>query len=76
MKTPREKYQNDANYHRMVDSMAHMIEQAHFTPSEVREMAVLACILYEERHIREFPYNEDVDKALNFLHGWTDKHRS
>ncbi len=49
MKTPREKYQNDPNYHTCVSHMVQMIERAHFTPSEMREMAVLACTIYEHR---------------------------
>jgi hypothetical protein len=49
MMTLREKYTNDVRYHTMVEVMADLIERCEFTPSEVREMAVLACILYEER---------------------------
>ena len=35
----------------LVDNLAVMIEQAQFTPMEVREAAMLAQILYEERHL-------------------------
>jgi hypothetical protein len=49
MKTLREKYLSDPYYHTMVDTLVDFIERCQFTPSEIREMAVLACIIYEER---------------------------
>jgi hypothetical protein len=49
MKTPQEKYQNDSKYRRLVDAIEGLIHQAEFTPSEAREAAMFACILYEER---------------------------
>jgi len=48
MKTPREKYLNDPHYHALVDSLVTLITQCEMTPSEVREAAILACIIYEE----------------------------
>lgn len=50
MKSPKEKYENDINYHKAVDAMEAAIHQGHFTPSEMREMAVLASIHYELRY--------------------------
>ncbi len=47
MKTPEEKYMNDPQYARLVDTLESFIRQAQFTPSEVREAAMLACIKYE-----------------------------
>jgi hypothetical protein len=47
MKTPQEKYQNDPKYRMLVDTMENLIHQAEFTPSEVREAAMFACIKYE-----------------------------
>lgn len=52
MKSPREKYQNDPMYAALVNSLWSMIEAAEMTPSEVREAAILACTLYEERKPR------------------------
>ena len=51
MKTAREKYLHDPEYHRLVDHMVKMIIDLHFTPSEMREAAMLASIIYEERKI-------------------------
>lgn len=49
MKTPREKYRNDNMYRVLVDMMVEQINQCNYTPSEMREAAVLASIIYEER---------------------------
>ena len=49
MKTPKEKYANDHNYRRLVDMLEALIVQAEFTPSEIREACVLACINHEYR---------------------------
>lgn len=49
MKTPQEKYNNDPKYRMLVDTMENLIHQAEFTPSEVREAAMFACIQYESR---------------------------
>lgn len=49
MKTPKEKYLNDNHYRTMVDMMVSCIDKCNFTPSELREMAILASIIYEEK---------------------------
>ena len=81
MKTPREKYLNDAHYHQLVEAMHAQIDACHFTPSEMREAAVLACILYEERHIRAFSIRmaeipKEVKTALNVMHEFTTSYES
>ena len=73
MKTPREKYQNDPAYARLVEFLAGEIDRAHYTPSELREAATFACILYQERvgpALTSRP--DDINKALEFLHEWAD----
>lgn len=67
MKTPREKYMNDPEYHQLVDMLEHFVEQARFTPSELREAAVLACINYEMRHVRERTIDPRAEDAFRIL---------
>jgi len=43
----RYRYQNDAKFKSLVDSMEAFIQHADFTPSEVREASMLASIHYE-----------------------------
>lgn len=73
MRTPREKYLNDAIYATLVDTMCAHIHACHYTPSEMREAAVLACILYEEHRIRPMgiPFSKGIEDALNKIHEWT-----
>jgi hypothetical protein len=67
MKTPREKYMNDPEYNHLVQTLEQMIEQARFTPSELREAVVLACINYEMRHVRDMSIDPYVEDALRTL---------
>jgi hypothetical protein len=48
----RRAYQHDPFYHQAVDCMMNMIIQLHASPAEVREMAMFACILFEETNAR------------------------
>lgn len=74
MKTPREKYMNDPTYSRLVDTICAFIHKAQFTPSEVREAAILACIIYEERRLptTQIKISKEVEQSLAILHNWTD----
>jgi len=67
MKTPREKFMNDPEYHHLVCMLEQFIEHAQFTPSELREACVLACINYEMRHVRERSINPRVEEAFKTL---------
>jgi hypothetical protein len=75
MKTPREKFQNDPEYNNLVCMLEHFIEEARFTPSELREACVLASINYEMRHVRERTIDPRVDDALRILDEFTAKSR-
>lgn len=48
--SPKDRYENDAQYKKLCDTIESLIHSAHFTPSEVRECAVMASIHYEMRH--------------------------
>ena len=77
MKTPREKYMNDPEYHSLVNMLEQVIEQARFTPSELREACILASINYEMRHVRDTStasYREAED-ALRILECFANRRR-
>jgi hypothetical protein len=52
MMSTTERYRTDAMFRQLVDMLYAQIDHATFTPSEIREAAMLAHILYEERRIR------------------------
>lgn len=71
MNTPECRYMNDAMYRATVDMMEGLIHEAQFTPSEIREMAVLAAIHYELNRVR--PYTvipSEVNNAFHILDKW------
>jgi hypothetical protein len=65
MRSVRDRYLTDAVFHQLVDTLHALISQAEFTPTEIREAAMLAQILYEER--RGFTTNLDRDLQLKRL---------
>ena len=68
MKTPKEKYANDNNYRRLVDMLEALIVQAEFTPSEIREACVLACINHEYRRRRSpIIFTEEAATVMGIL---------
>lgn len=75
MKTPREKYMNDPEYHHLVQLMESFIERARFTPSELREACVLASINYEMRHVRESQIEPEVLHAFEILDRFTTRRK-
>lgn len=47
-----DRYRADAHFRQLVDALYQHIDHAEFSPTEIREAAMLAHILYEERRIR------------------------
>lgn len=75
MKTPRDRYLNDPEYHQLVDMLEHFVETARFSPSELREAAVFACINYEMRHVRERTIDPRAEDAFRILDEFTTRPR-
>ena len=67
MQTPREKYQNDAEYNQLVTLLEGFIEQARFTPSELREACMLASINYEMRMPQRYLVDTETLRAIDVL---------
>jgi len=69
MKTLRERYLYDPEFKTLVDLMTAHIQRANFTPSEMRQAAILASIIYEERNLHRMVFVEkDVEEALEVIH--------
>ena len=68
MKTPEEKYTTDPNYRLLVDTLEALIVKAEFTPSEIREACMLACIRHEHyRRIRPVVISAEAARAMEVL---------
>jgi hypothetical protein len=69
MQNIQQKYENDSSYKSCVDMMVSFLYQNQFTPSEMREMATYACMLYEIHNpsLRFFPITEEVEMSLRLL---------
>lgn len=49
MISPEQRYLSDPHFKVLVDTMVAYIQEAKFTPSELREAAIFAAIIYETR---------------------------
>ena len=54
-----ERYLNDPAFHQLVDMMLATIRQGQFTPTEIREAAMLAQIRFEETNLRPIVFTRD-----------------
>lgn len=51
--SPAERYRRDPHFATLVDTLqAHMLDPAHYTPTELREAVMLAAIMFEDRRMR------------------------
>jgi hypothetical protein len=50
--TVEERYQNDPEFHSLVDLLYKFVANGHFTPTELREAVILAATKYEMTHLR------------------------
>ena len=53
MKTGKDRYLNDNEFRMLVDHLENFIRESKYTPSEIRDASMLACIHFEMR--RPFP---------------------
>jgi len=76
MITKEEKYRNDVEFRSLVDILESYVHSAKYTPSEIREACILACIHHEMHHIQihTFPAEkvlpEGVVKSLKEIDSW------
>jgi hypothetical protein len=66
MLSPQERYRDDPQFRQLVDWLTAFVHQAAFTPSELREAAILACIRYEQTRIPDLRI-EDQGRAIRHL---------
>ena len=66
MMSPRERYHSDPTFHALVDTMTEYIINCQYTPSEMRDAALLASINYEMHHHRFPAYPKEL---LSWLDG-------
>jgi len=71
MKSPKEKYENDPDYRKVVDILESLVHDGKFTPSEIREMATLASIHNEMRYgFQHYAQTVNVQVAFKILEEW------
>ena len=59
-----ERYMNDPKFHALVDMILSVIMNGEFTPTEIREAAMLAQIRYEEIKPRQTAFTiEDIQRG-------------
>jgi predicted RNA-binding protein associated with RNAse of E/G family len=55
----RERYNEDPAFRMMVDTLTAAMEAGQVTPTEAREAAMLAQIMYEDRHPRPLVFTRE-----------------
>lgn len=63
--TPRDRYHRDPSFKQLVDMLEHLVHKHQFSPSELREAAVLASINYEAVTLRHrVIYQGDASRVV------------
>jgi len=57
MLIPEERYLRDTAFRTIVDMLEHLIREAKYTPTELREACILAAIHYEMTKPRSYHYD-------------------
>jgi hypothetical protein len=72
-RTPQERYDTDNAFRTLVDMMMYQIIQCNYSPSELREAAILAAIQYETIHARPaFLVDGQSMRRVDGYHGRDD----
>lgn len=67
--SPEERYASDVAFRQLVDIIEHFIHRAEYTPSEIRDASMLACIRYEMSHVRRMYVRTDEDAVRMIAEG-------
>lgn len=59
MRTADQNYMMNPEYKRLVDFMENELQQFHYSPSEMREAAMLACVRFESRQVRPMYFDRE-----------------
>lgn len=74
MTSLRNKYESDIHFKTLVDFLVNNINTFKYSPSEMREAAMLASIIYESTNVSQMVYIEsDIEESLRFIHARLDK---
>lgn len=74
MQSMANKYHCDPEFRRLVDTLESVIHSARYTPSEIREAAVMASINYEMKHVGRTIYlDKETEGALKVLRDKVEK---
>lgn len=68
--TPAERYERDNDFRMLVDVLTHQIIACQYSPTELREAAMLAAIRYETYHARpKYVAGGDSLRRVDSYHG-------
>lgn len=65
--TPAQRFEQDPEFHYLVETLEKLIHEARFTPSELREACLLAAIRYETHFAQEKAWRPEVRVAIDTL---------
>lgn len=66
MLTPKEAYQYDPTFRRVVDLMRAYLHEYEITPAELRQAAMLAATMHAEQHVK--PLYVSKNGGMDFSH--------
>jgi hypothetical protein len=66
MMTVEERYRTDPVFNRLVSMMVSQLEDYYFTPTELRQAAMLASIIFAQTRTElQMPYSEEIENAVS-----------